>query len=407
VTRDQPYRAFFLLGIALAALGVLPWILFSLGFAQAYRPIFHSLVFRSMFHPLAEVEGFLTCFAVGSVFTLLPQRTKTEPPKAWQIAIGLGAPALIVVSAALRAWPLGQLAWFLLLAMLVEFAIRRIAQHRFVQAQPEVAVWIIAGLFMGVLGAGFATLGEIWGREWLWLYDLGRALLTQGMFTGLCLGSAAMLLARESRARGAAAVHALAAVLFIASFWLGQFGHLRLAFALRASLTLAVALQLLRAPALTSNSQSPVRAARIALWMLPIGNFWVALLPASIRAGLHVIYLGCFTLLILVLSTQLLEWSGRGASSSPPQVRAIQLWLGAGCLALALATRILVEMDPPNFKLWLGVAGACFVAATAFMIWGMTDWLKQILEIESSASSSPQPRPDLSRNLEQSSRRQD
>lgn len=406
MTRQQPYRAFFLLGIALAAIGVMPWILFSLGFVQAYRPIFHSLVFRSMFHPLAEVEGFLTCFAVGSVFTLLPQRTGTEPPRTWQIAIGLGAPVLIVFAAALKAWPLGQLAWFLLLALLVEFAIRRIAQRRFAQAQPEVAVWLTAGLLMGVLGAGFATLGEIWGREWLWLYDLGRTLLTQGMFTGLCLGSAAMLQVRESRARGAVAVHALGAALFIATFWLGQFGHPRLAFALRASVTLAVAFQLLRAPALTSNIQSPVRATRIALWMLPIGNAWVTLSPASSRAGLHVIYLGCFTLLILVLSTQLLEWSGQSASSTP-QVRAIQLWLGAGCLALALGTRILVEMDPPNFKLWLGVACACFVAATAFMIWNMTDWLKQILEIESGASSSSQRRPDLSRNFERPSRMKD
>ena len=74
---------------------------------------------------------------------------------------------------------------------------------------------------------------------------------------------------------------------------------------------------------------------------------------------------------------------------------------------MALGTRILVEMDPTNFKLWLGVACVCFVAATAFMIWNMSDWLRQILEIETGASSSSQRRPDLSRNFERPSRMKD
>ncbi len=75
----------FPLGVLLAGIGVLPWILFALGLTEAYRPIFHSVVFRSMFHPLAEIEGFLTCFAVGYVFTVMPRRTATAPPARWRL----------------------------------------------------------------------------------------------------------------------------------------------------------------------------------------------------------------------------------------------------------------------------------------------------------------------------------
>src|SRR5262249_40206052 len=71
--RREPHQLLFPLGVAITGIGVLPWIFFALGLTEVYRPIFHSVVFRSMFHPLAEIEGFLTCFAVGLIFTMLPR----------------------------------------------------------------------------------------------------------------------------------------------------------------------------------------------------------------------------------------------------------------------------------------------------------------------------------------------
>jgi uncharacterized protein involved in response to NO len=173
------------------------------------------------------------------------------------------------------------------------------------------------------------------------------------------------------------------AAIFLASFWIGQLGSARLGFALRAAVTLAVVLQLRRAPLLSDKENALARAVRIALWALPIGNAWIALVPANRRAGLHVIYLSCFTLLALVVSTYLFPGRAKRADS-PVQASSLQVWLGAACLALALGTRVLVEIDPPNFKLWLGAACVCFVAATAFMFRGVSEWLFRLFEIESS-----------------------
>jgi hypothetical protein len=378
--------------VLLAGAGVLPWVLFALGFTQAYRPLFHSVVFRSMFHPLAEVEGFLTCFAVGSIFTLVPQRTQTAPPARWQMAVALAAPVLIVISAALRCWVVGQLAWLVMIAVMVEFSIRRLRSRLASGAPPVASVWISVGLLMGASGAAFATVGEVWAKELSWLHDLGRALLTQGLFSGLCLGAAGLLLrppesAAEGRRRLSTGstylVHAVGAAIFLASFWIGQLGSARLGFALRAAVTLAVVFQLRRAPLLSNKENALVRAVRIALGMLPIGNTWIALVPANRRAGLHVIYLGCFTLLVPVVSAYLCAGHTRH-DDSPVLASSLQVWLGAACLALALGTRVLVEMDPPNFKLWLGVACICFVGATVFMLRSVSEWLSQLFEIESS-----------------------
>jgi uncharacterized protein involved in response to NO len=345
-----------------------------LGLTEAYRPIFHSVVFRSMFHPLAEIEGFLSCFAVGFLLTILPRRTATPPPAAWQVSLALAAPIAIVICAGLQRWVFGQIAWLILIGMIFEFSLRRLKSRAQLDAAARVTVWVGLALVMGAAGAILASFGEASRKDWFWLHEVGRALLTQGLFTCVALGIVGLLplvvqdepqMAVVQRPRVAWAAHILAAAVFFASFWIGQRVSFPLGFALRAAVTLLIVLWLVRSHPLSNMAGARGRAARIALWMLPLGNAWVALIPDSRRAGLHVIYLGCFATLVLVISTFILPTVPQGADGQL-QVSTRQLGLGWACLALALGARILVEMDPPNFKLWLGIACAAFVGSTLF-----------------------------------------
>src|SRR5919201_6597971 len=90
--RREPYLLLFPLGALLAWAGVLPWLLFSLRATALYQPMFEAIGYRAAFHPVAQVEGFLTCFAVGFLFTFIPRRTGTGPPAAWQMIVALAAP---------------------------------------------------------------------------------------------------------------------------------------------------------------------------------------------------------------------------------------------------------------------------------------------------------------------------
>ena len=81
--RREPYRLLFPLGIVLSWTGVLPWLLFAIGVTDEYRSIFHSM---------AQVQGFLACFAVGFLFTMIPRRTGTAAPSPWQMAVVIAAP---------------------------------------------------------------------------------------------------------------------------------------------------------------------------------------------------------------------------------------------------------------------------------------------------------------------------
>src|SRR5207237_10323488 len=90
IWRREPYRLLFPLGVLLAWAGVLHWFLLATGVFSEYRSIFHAF---------AQIEGFMTCFAVGFLFTLIPRRTATAPPASWQMAFATSPPLAVTVCA--------------------------------------------------------------------------------------------------------------------------------------------------------------------------------------------------------------------------------------------------------------------------------------------------------------------
>src|SRR5438270_789290 len=239
--RREPYLLLFPLGALLAWAGVLPWLLFALGAARFYLPMFEAIGYRAAFHPIAQVEGFLTCFAVGFLYTFIPRRTGTGPPAWWQMMVALAAP-------------------------------------------------------------------------------------------------------------------------FAATFFLEHLVSVQLAFALRAAISLAVvigSLEALQPPTLPGLHR---RVARWSVWMLPAGYLWVTVAPEYRRAGLHLVFLGCFTVLVLAVSTQVAL--SHGGRPEPLRRAPWQLVVSCALVGLALIGRVLLEVDPPHFHLWLGASAAAFLTAT-------------------------------------------
>ena len=319
----ESWRVLFPLGTVLAWLGVLPWLFFALGLRSAYQPFYGALAYRSFFHPLAELEGFLSCFAVGLLFTLLK-----PAPSFWQIAIAVLAPIASAALGATGRWQLGLAAEILLLAVATGFAARR------VRLSPGL-LWIGFGLAMGAAGALLS--GDY--------YEVGRDLVMQGLFTGVAIGIGRMLRGDTSRNY---LLDAAAAVLFAASFFL-KAQHV--AFAVRALATIAVARPL--RPSLWEFGRENLRRglAHLALWIVPLGNGWIAIALSVRRAGLHMIFLGSFAALLL-------------AAFVPARSRLL-LAGTAALFALAMLARAMVELDPTSFHLWMGISSASFLCASA------------------------------------------
>jgi hypothetical protein len=342
VLRREPYRLLFPLGAILAWAGVLPWLFFALRLRQVYEPVHQLLNYRSFLHPLVELDGFLGCFAAGVVLTAL-----RPPPAAWQVALAAVAPVVSAVCAALGQWQLGQVASLAVLAVLLEFTLRRVQRPL-----PPSLLWIAFGFLMGAGGAAVAEVAAARGPSWFWVHEMGRDLVIQGLFTGLAIAAGRAMRGDD---RSHPALHVAAGAVFIASFWIGRRFGTHLGFALRAAVTVWLALPL--RPDWEFGPRNLRRSfAHLALWMLAVGNAWVAVAPQIRRAGLHVIFLGCFTALLLAA---LFPRSGERPAFSLRKLA----WAG-GLVALSLVGRVMVELDPKSFHLWMGLSAASFLAAT-------------------------------------------
>jgi uncharacterized protein involved in response to NO len=342
VLRREPYRLLFPLGALLAWAGVLPWLFFALRLRGIYEPVNDILAYRSFLHPLAELDGFLGCFAAGVVLTSL-----RPPPAAWQVVVAAIAPLISATCAALGHWQVGQLASLLLLAVVLEFTLQRLSRP-----WSASLLWIVLGFLMGAGGAALAELAAAKGSEWFWVHEMGRDLVIQGLFTGLAIAAGRVMRGGD---RTHPALHLAAGAVFIASFWIGRRFGMHLGFAIRAAVTVWLALPL--RPDWEFGPRNLRRSfAHLALWMLAVGNAWVAVAPTIRRAGLHVIFLGCFTALLLA-----------ALFPRPGERPAFPLrklaWAG-GLVALSMVGRVMVELDPTSFHLWMGLSAASFLAAT-------------------------------------------
>lgn len=360
--RAAPYRAPFALGAALAVFAVLPFVSRGAGGGAL-----------GLFHPLAQIEGFLSCFLAGFLFTFLPRWTRTAAPGAWEMTAALALPAACVVSAWAGLAALAHGAWLALAAVIVRFATSRARAAR--RPLPAaVRVWAPLAILSGAAGALLsATAPLVAGTSAPRAWILGRGLLAQGFVAGLVLGLGGVLVPRITRGepspdllhagrpRRATALHVLAALAFYASFPVEVLLDARLGMALRALVATAVlvaAAGIHRAPTLPGVHRQLVW---IAAWLVPLG-FWLAALAPSLRtAALHVVFVGGFTQLTLALSAHVvLSGGGRAPPLAESRWRACSV---AALIALACGARLVAAIDRARIPFWLAVAGATFVAA--------------------------------------------
>lgn len=362
--RREPYRLLFPLGVVLGQVGVLHWLLYAVG---------ASTTWRSFFHAITLVQGFMLCFALGFLYTFIPRRTGTQGPSAAQLGVSLVLPVLVTASAWAEAWRMSQLCFLVQLAVLLSFVVPRILTPGPGRTVPEGMVWVPLAVAMG---AGGSLLTVVPVEDARWLHALGTSLLLQGLFAGLVLGVGGMLLpvflhsqppgaSTGARRRAKQAAHAVAALLFVASFVL----ELRVSSALGHAVRAVIVAGVLVAPTRLWRPPSQPGLHRWLIWasgwLLPLGYTVVALRPEFRTAGLHVVFLGCFALMAMAVSVHVVLAHGghtQRLHGAPWQVAAV-----GALVLLAMVSRVLMAYAPMHLRLWLGGAAAAFLGAT--LLW--------------------------------------
>lgn len=362
--RAQPYRLFFPSGVLMAWLGVGQWLGFALGSDGQYRVVFHAMV---------QVQGFLALFISGFLFTFIPKRTQTGPPATWQVLTCAVSPWLLAFCAWQGFWPLSQVFWLLQLVVLLQFLVGRARSSRSTSPMPRSLVWVPLAFALGLAGSALSPVPS--------LHALGKMWVLEGLPTALVLGIGAMLLPIVTRgeppvAKGRFAPQVLLALVFAASFVLQAFavGPPWLPWLLRAAVSCSVLVygaKLWRAPTLPGLNR---RIVWLAAWFVPLGQLLLALRPELRTLGLHVIYLGGFSLLSLGVAQHVLVAHSNAPerlSQWPTPTAVMALLMG-----VALLARLAMQLDPLRLKLWMTAAVVSFLAAGAAWLWAMAPFLR-------------------------------
>lgn len=361
--RREPYRLLFPLGAALAVVAVLPFPLRSAGGGSL-----------ALFHSVAQVLGFLTCFVVGFLFTFVPRKTHTPPPDGWEMTVAVAIPPLAVGSAWVNAAQTPYVLWLALVAVTIVFTVSRMRVASSSGGVPPVLVWVPVSLVAGAVGAILSAVAPFLsggGAPASWV--IGRGLLVQGLVAGLVLGVGGILVPQLTRGEAAPEVvppdrarrdlglHAAAAAAFFASFPLEVLASVRAGLLLRAAVATAVLVAAARAHRLPALPGLHRWLVWLGAWLVPLG-FWIAaLFPHHRAAALHVVFVGGFSQIALAVATHVaLAHGGRPErlSASPLALR-----LMAVLLAAAFAARIAAGIDLRHVASWLSWAGLAFAGA--------------------------------------------
>lgn len=358
----EPHRLLFPLGAALGVLAVLPFVFRGAGGGSL-----------AMFHSVAQIQGFLTCFIVGFLLTLVPRQTRTVSAAPWEVVSSMVLPTMAVLCAWLAEPAISGWLWLVLLAMVMSFTVSRLrARPHSVQLAP-VLLWIPIALAAGALGAILVSAGPGLGLPYaLETWTVGRGLLVQGFVSGLVFGIGGYLLPQLTRGeplpatpevghRRGVVLHAAAAVLFFGSFPLELAAGPRVGFALRALVATAVLLATARIHRLPTRPGILPRLIWIAAWLVPLGFLVGALDPRFRGAALHVLFVGGFAQLTLAVSSHVV------LSRDDHHEPVVRMPLAIGAMAVLLAgaftARIVATIDLRRVADWLAVAAYAFSAA--------------------------------------------
>ena len=367
----EPFRIFFPIGMLFGISGVSLWPLFYLGIHTSFYP--------RMMHARVMIEGFLGAFIFGFLGTAMPRMIGTPPLKRCElwtlVPLHLTAIGLHI---GLRPFA-GDCVFLGLLLCFLGCMGRRFARRT---DMPPPGFALVGLGFLNAL-AGTALLASAPWNAWAFAMPVGTALLNEGWVLLLILGIGGFLLPRflgipqpelpesrtpsagwKSRALIAAATGAvITATLIAESLVFHPFAaHVIRCAAAGAYLLATVPFFHAKVPNVTLTI-----CLRTALVLLIAGLVFPLCWPLQRVAGLHVIFIGGFSLITLTVATRVVfGHSGNGHLFTTPLP-----FLIAAALLIVTATvlRAFGDFVPLTHQHWLNAASYAWMLGAIVWAW--------------------------------------
>lgn len=367
---SEPFRVFFPLATLFGISGVSLWPLFFSGIHTFYPGVMHA---RLM------IEGFLGGYVLGFLGTALPRLLVAPPLRAqelWPLVVLHALCAGLHIAHQVVA---GDVVFAVLLLAFAACTIRRVQQRT--DLPPPGFVLVGMGYLGGIAGAllwAAGTLGWVPGN---WM-PLGGVWLNQAFVLYLLLGVGAFLLPRFLALPGVVlmadertaspgwmkrALFALGAgVLLFASHWIEIMHAAPQAAAILRGVTvigfLAVMVPIHRTP---EPWKTVPLAVNLALLSVVAGLVFPLFWPGQRVAGLHVVFLGGFSLITFTVGTRVVL--GHTGFGHLFQGRLPALQIAAALIVIGTVLRAVGDFLPTR-NAWLN--GASVLWMLAALVWG-------------------------------------
>jgi uncharacterized protein involved in response to NO len=238
-----------------------------------------------------------------------------------------------------------------------------------IASPPETLAAVALGLASGFAG-GCIKLGVVSG--WLdpGLILLGRRLLSEGMVLLFVIGIggklAPLLLGHPTRPPKARWIHGAAALAVIGSI-VAQYGFgQEWTVWIRAIAVIGIVVWNARLWQLPPTRSALSFGVYLSHWMLAAGVLWVAMLPRFRVEGLHLMFVGGFSILILSVAMRVVLAHRGYPLSWEKKSRPLQI--GIAVLLFATFARIGAPFAPDTYLMHLGIAGIAWMLG--LLVWG-------------------------------------
>ena len=368
----EPFRIFFPLATLLGISGVSLWPLFFSGLHKFYPGPMHA---RLM------IEGFLAGFVIGFLGTALPRLLSAPPLRRWELWLLV---ALHLLTAGLHIGEQPRAGDVAFIALMLCFGACMIARvrHR-AELPPPGFVLVAFGFFSGLIGPVLWLCGT---RSWVsgTIMLFGGMLLNQAFVLFPLLGIGTFLLPRFLRLENVrtmaeertaspgwwlrAAFSCATGLALLASFWI-EAGHPATP---AAQWLRALAAIVYLAAMVPFHRQSPPLltapfAAQLALLALAAGLIFPLFWPGQRIAGLHVVFLGGFSLITFTVATRVVL--GHSGNEAMFETRLPALQIATFLLLTGSVLRAVGDFSPARPH-WLSAASYLWMLAAG--VWGFS-----------------------------------
>lgn len=374
--RQEPYRLLFPMGLALGAIGMGIWI--------PYFLLPESFPYPGQGHAAIQVQGFLLCFILGFLGTMMPKVLGIRPMGTGQFVV-IPAGILAMTVLALLSMPrLAQAAHLLVLFNFIAFIARRWKSRS--GSPPPPFVFIGLAMAADILGTCLrlhALPGNLGPSAWrassllqfqafplLLILGVGSFLLPK-LFANPAVNPQAL---RAVQGGGQPLLAAMGA-LFIGSFafealgplWLGGSSAIRLAHLIRAGVWAWFLFTRIRIHAVVFPQPAYLEGARMSLYAVAAGMILPILWPAWILAWEHVIFLGGLMWLTLSVASRVVAAHG-GCIELLARNRKPTFAFGS-VIVVALILRVSTDIFITSRWLHLAIAGALGLIVLGLWAW--------------------------------------